>query len=328
MRRRTVIAGLGCAAVAAPFATSAQRPALPIVGYISGRSQGQSDGIVAAFRQGLKEGGFVEGENVVLEYRFADGDFDRLPALTAELVHHEVNVIAATGGTVTVVKAKPVVPTTLPMVFAMGGDPVKLGVVASLNRPGSNITGVTFLVNGLAAKDIELLHEIVPKAAVAGFLINPNDPNAESDTGEAQAAAKVFGQRLVVAKASTPDEIDAAFEQLVQQQVTALLVDTEPFLTDQRAKIIGLAARHAIPAVYQLRDFVADGGLASYGTSITDANRQLGAYTGRVLRGTKPADLPVIQSSKFELVINLKTAKALGLTIPPLTLLRADEVIE
>jgi putative ABC transport system substrate-binding protein len=328
MRRRTVIAGLGCATVAAPFATSAQRPAFPVVGYISGRSQGQSAGIVAAFRQGLKEAGFVEGENVVLEFRFADGDFDRLPALTAELVRHEVKVIVATGGTVTVVKAKPVVPATLPMVFAMGGDPVKLGVVASLSRPGSNITGVTFLVNGLAAKDFELLHEIVPKAPVAGFLINPKDPNAGPDTREVQAAADVFGQRLVVAKASTPDEIDAAFDYLVQQQANALLVDTEPFLTDQRAKIIALAARHAIPAVYQLRDFVADGGLASYGTSITDANRQLGGYAGRVLQGTKPSDLPVIQSSKFELVINLKTAKALGLTIPPTLLVTANEVIE
>ena len=270
----------------------------------------------------------MEGENVALEFRFAEGDFERVPSLAAELVRHGVNVLVATGGTVSVVKAKPVVPTTLPMVFAMGGDPVGLGVVASLNRPGGNITGVSFLVNGLAAKNVELLHEIVPKAAVIGFLINPNDPNGKSDTREAQKAADVFGQKLLVAEASTLDEIDAAFEQVVKGHVGALLVEPDPFLTDQRARIVALAARHAIPTVYQLRDFVADGGLASYGTSITNANRQLGAYTGRVLQGTKPADLPVIQSSKFELVINLKTAKALGLTIPPSILARADEVIE
>jgi putative ABC transport system substrate-binding protein len=216
-----------------------------------------------------------------------------------------VNVIVATGGTVSVVAAKPVVPETVPMVFAMGGDPVKLGIVASFARPGGHITGVSFLVNGLAAKEIELLHELVPKAAVMGFLTNAHDPNAESDTREAQAAADAIRQKLVVVKASTESDLDVAFSTLVQQRVAALFVDTDPFLTDQRTKIVALAARHALPFVSQLREFAAAGALATYGTSITGANRQLGIYTGRILKGAKPSDLPILQSSKFELIINL-----------------------
>jgi ABC-type uncharacterized transport system substrate-binding protein len=319
---------LGGAAVTWPLAARAQQTTLPVIGYLSSRSPSDSAHIVAAFRQGLQEAGFVEGQNVAIESRFAEGHFDRLPALAADLVRRQVNVFVATGGTVSVVKAKPVVPATIPIVFAMGGDPVKLGVVASLARPGSNITGVSFLVNELAAKSVELLHELVPKAAVIGFLVNPNDPNAESDTRGAQTAADAFGLKLVVAKASTASAIESAFTTFVQQQVAALFVDTEPFFTDQRANIVALAARHALPAVYQLREFAAAGGLITYGTSITDANRQLGVYTGRVLKGTNPADLPVMQSMKFELIINLKTAKALGLTIPPHLLMLADEVIQ
>jgi putative ABC transport system substrate-binding protein len=283
---------------------------------------------VAAFRQGLQEAGFVDGQNVVIESRFAEGNFDRLPALAADLVRRQVHVLVATGGTVSVVKAKPVVPTTIPIVFAMGGDPVNLGVVASLARPGGNITGVSFLVNELAAKSVEMLHELVPKATVIGFLVNPNDPNAESDMTGARTAADAFRLKLVVAKASTESEIDTAFTTFVQQQVAALFVDTEPFFTDQREKIVALAARHALPAVYQLREFAVAGSLMTYGTSVTDANRLLGVYTGRVLKGTKPADLPVMQSTKFELIINLKTAKALGLDVPPSILLLADEVIK
>jgi putative ABC transport system substrate-binding protein len=283
---------------------------------------------VAAFRQGLQEAGFVDGQNVVIESRFAEGNFDRLPALAADLVRRQVHVLVATGGTVSVVKAKPVVPTTIPIVFAMGGDPVNLGVVASLARPGGNITGVSFLVNELAAKSVEMLHELVPKATVIGFLVNPNDPNAESDMTGARTAADAFRLKLVVAKASTESEIDTAFTTFVQQQVAALFVDTEPFFTDQREKIVALAARHALPAVYQLREFAVAGSLMTYGTSVTDANRLLGVYTGRVLKGTKPADLPVMQSTKFELIINLKTAKALGLDVPPSILLFADEVIK
>jgi len=321
-----LVATLALALLVAPLATNAQPP-LPVIGYLSSRSPSESAHIVAAFRQGLKEAGFVEGQNVVIEARFAEGHFDRLPELAAELVRRQVNVLVATGGTVSVVKAKPVVPATIPIVFAMGGDPVKLGVVASLAQPGGNITGVSFLVNELAAKTVELLHELVPTAAVIGFLVNPHDPNAASDTQGAQTAADAFGLHLVVAQASTASEIASAFTTFVHQQVAALLVDTEPFFTDQRATIVALAARHALPAVYQLREFAAAGGLMTYGTSITDANRQLGVYTGRVLKGTKPADLPVMQSMKFELIINLKTAQALGLTIPPSLLFQADEVI-
>ena len=327
VRRRDFISVLG-GAVAWPASGHAQQPALPVIGYLSSRSPTDSAHIVAAFRQGLNEAGFVDKQNVVIEFRFAEGNFDRLPALAAGLVLRQVNVLVATGGTVSVIKAKPVVPATIPVVFAMGGDPVKLGVVASLNRPGGNITGVSFLVNGLAAKSVELLHELVPKAEVIGCLTNPKDPNAPSDTREAQVAADALGQKLVVAKASTESEIESAFTTFVQQQVTALFVDTDPFFTDQRAKIVALAARHALPAVYQLREFADAGGLLTYGTSITDANRQLGVYTGRVLKGTKPADLPVEQSTRFELIINLKAAKALGLEVPWMLLAHADEVIE
>lgn len=301
---------------------------MPVIGYLSGRSPGEFAHIVAAFRQGLKEAGFVDGENVVIESRFAEGNFDQLPALATELVRRQVNVIATAGGTVTVVKAKPVVPTRIPIVFVMGDDPVALGIVSSLNRPGENITGMSFLVNQLATKSIELLHELVPKATVIGCLVNPKDPNAEADTQEAQIAADALGQKLIVGKASTQTEIDLAFESFAQQQVGALFVDTEPFFTDQRTKIVALAARNRLPAIYQLREFVAAGGLMTYGTSITEGNRQLGVYTARVLQGEKPADLPVMQSTKFELIINLKTAKSLGLSIPDKLIALADEVIE
>jgi putative tryptophan/tyrosine transport system substrate-binding protein len=327
VNRRAFIATLGGAA-AWPMVARAQQPLMPVVGYLSSRSPTDSAHIVAAFHKGLNETGFVEKQNVLIESRFAEGDFDRLPALIAELVDRHVSVIVATGGTVSVVKAKPLVPPTIPIVFAMGGDPVKLGIVASLNRPGGNITGVSFLVNRLAAKEVELLHELVPKAAVIGFLVNPKDPNAESDTKDAQAAANDLGLKLVVGKASTESEIDSAFTTFAHQQVAALFVDTEPFFTDQHGKIVALAAQHSLPAVYQVREFAAAGGLVTYGTSITDANRQLGVYAGRVLQGIKPADLPVVQSTTFELIINLKTAKALGLDIPPTLLARADEVIE
>src|SRR5437763_6019549 len=327
MRRRAFIMLLGGAA-GWPLAAGAQQKQMPVVGYLSSRSPGDSAHIIAAFHQGLKEAGFVDRQNILIEARFAEGRFDRLPELATELVRRGVDVLVATGGTVSVVKAKPVVPATIPIVFAMGGDPVKLGIVASLSRPGANTTGVSFLVNGLAGKEIELLHDLMPNATVIGFLVNPKDPNAETDTREAQAAADVFGQRLVVAKASTESEIDAAFTLFAEQRVAGLFVDTEPFFTDQRIKIVSLAAQHALPAIYQLREFADAGGLITYGTSITAANRQLGTYTGRGLYGTNPSDLPVVQSTKFELIINLKTAKALGLAVPPLVLARADEVIE
>jgi putative tryptophan/tyrosine transport system substrate-binding protein len=326
MRRRDFVGGMTASALVARPARA--QASLPTIGYLSARSPGDSAHIVAAFHQGLGEAGFVDKQSVHVEARFAEGDFDRLPALATELVRHQVHVLVATGGTVTALKAKPVVPATMPMVFAMGGDPVRLGVVASLSRPGGNVTGVSFLVNGLAAKGVEVLHDLVPSAGTIGLLVNPKDPNAEPDARETQAAVIALGKRLVIARAGSEGEIDAAFPNLVQQGVAALIVDTEPFFTDQRRRIVALAARHALPAVYQLREFVQAGGLISYGTSITDANRQLGVYAGRVLRGARPADLPVMQSTRFELIVNLAAARSLGLTVPPILLARADEVIE
>jgi putative tryptophan/tyrosine transport system substrate-binding protein len=251
-----------------------------------------------------------------------------LPSLAADLVAGNVNVLVATGGTVSVVKAKAVVPRTIPIVFAMGGDPVKLGVVASLNRPGDNVTGVAFLVNGLASKQMELLHSLLPTTGVIGFLINPKDPNAETDSKDAQTAASLLGLKLVVGAANSESEIETSLASFVQQQVGALFVDAELFLLDNRKKIIALAAQAAVPIVSQFRLFAEDGGLASYGTSLIDANRLLGVYAGRVLKGEKPSDLPVVQSTKFDLVINLKAAKALGVQVPPTLIAIADEAIE
>ena len=328
MRRREFITLLGGAAAAWPLAARAQQPAMPVIGYLSGRSPAESAHIVAAFRQGLKEAGFVDGQNVAIESRFAEGKFDLLPALAADLVHRPVNVLVTAGGTVTAIKAKPVVPATVPMVFVIGGDPVKLGLVESLNRPGGNITGVSFLEHELAAKEVELLHKLVPKAEVIGFLVNPNDPSIEIDIKGAKTAADTFGLKLVVVRAGTESDIDAAFISFVRQKVTALFVDVDPFFAGQRAKIVALAARHTLPLISQLREFADAGGLATYGTSITDANRQLGTYTGLVLKGAKPADLPVQQSTKFELVINMKTAKALGLDVPFQLQQLADELID
>jgi putative ABC transport system substrate-binding protein len=327
MRRREFITLLGGAA-AWTTAAGAQQPSRPVIGYLSARGPGNSVDIIAAFRQGLKEAGFVEGENVTIESRFAEGNFDRLPALAADLVTHRVNLVVATGGTVSVVKAKPVVPTTVPIAFAMGGDPVKLGVVASLNRPGENITGVAFLVNGLAGKQMELLQKLMPTTAVIGFLVNPKDPNAETDSRDAQAAAGILGLKVVVGAASTESEIEATLSSFAQQHVGALFVDAEPFLLDNRSRILMLAAKAAMPVVSQFRLFAQDGGLASYGTSLTDANRLLGVYTGRILKGEKPSDLPVVQSTKFDLVVNLRTAKTLNIVVPSTLIAIADEVVE
>ena len=328
MRRREFITLIGGTATVWPLTARAQTPAKPTIGYLSSRSSSNSADIIAAFRKGLSETGFIEGQNVTIEFRFAEGNFDRLPALTSDLVALNVNVVVATGGTVSVVKAKQVVPRTTPIVFAMGGDPVKLGVVASLNRPGENITGVAFLVNGLAGKQMELLHSLMPTADVISFLVNPKDPNAETDSNDAQAAAKLLGVEVVVGTASNEGEIEESVANLAKQHVGALFVDAEPFLLDHRNKIIAQAARAGMPIVSQFRLFADGGGLASYGTSLTDANRLLGVYTGRVLKGDRPADLPVVQSTKFDLVINLKTAKSLGVTVAPALIATADEVIE
>ena len=326
MRHSAVGLILTLAIVVAPLATEAQQP-LPVIGYLSQRSPTDSASIVAAFRQGLQDEGFVEGQNVAIAYRFAEGHIDRVPALASDLVRRQVNVFVATGGTGSVVKAKPVVPQTMPIVFAMGGDPSKLGVVASLARPGDNITGVSFLLSDLAAKQVELLHELVPKAAVLGFLVNPNDPTSEDATRDAQAAAEALGHTLVIANASAASAIEPAFALLAPQHIAALFVNADPLYNVNAPRIVALAARYKMPTITSWEGFAAEGGLMSYGTSINEANRQLGVYTGRVLKGAKPADLPVIQSMKFDLVINLKTAQALGITIPPVLLFQATEVI-
>jgi putative ABC transport system substrate-binding protein len=328
LRRRELVQLIGGAAVTWPLGARAQQKAMPVIGYLSQRSPTDSASIVAAFRQGLKEAGYVAGQNVAIEFRYAEGQIDRVPALASDLVRRAVNVFVATGGTGSVVKAKPVVPKTIPIVFAMGGDPVKLGIVASLARPGDNITGVSFLLSELVAKEVEMLHELVPKAAVIGFLANPSDPNYESDTKSAQAAADALGHKLVVVNASTESEIDPAFAAFAQQKIAALFVNADPLFNVNFPEIRALAARHAMLTVSSWEGFAADGGLISYGTSINEANHLLGVYTGRVLKGEKPADLPVQQSTKFQLVVNLKTAKALGLTVPQSILQRADEVIE
>jgi len=319
---------VGGTAVAWPVALRAQQKAMPLVGYLSARSPSDSQDILAAFRQGLSEEGFVEKQNVLIDYRFAEGNFDRLPGLASDLIRRQVSVLVATGGTVSAVKAKLVLTKTIPMVFAMGGDPVKLGLVESLNRPGGNITGVTFLVNGLAAKALEILDGLLPKAATIGFLLNPKNPNAESDTREVEAAANVLGKKLVAAKASTEREIESAFAIFAQQQVAALVVEPDSLFADRSVEVVALAARQALPVASTLRVFADAGGLVAYGTSITDANRQLGNYTGRVMKRNKPADLPVMQSTRFEFIINLRTANAFGLAVPQSLLARADEVIE
>jgi len=328
MRRIGLAVILAVGLILAPFVGESQQPAMPVIGYLSQRSPTDSASIVAAFREGLKEMGFVEGQNVAIEFRFAEGQIDRVPALANDLVRRNVTVFVATGGTGSVVKAKPVIPRTIPIVFAMGGDPVKLGVVASFARPGDNITGVCFLLSELAAKQVELIHELVPKAALIGFLVNPKDPTSEAATRDAQAAAATLGHKLVIVNASSASEIDPAFAALAQRKIAAVFVNADPLYNVNSPKIVALAARHAMLTVTSWEGFAADGGLISYGTSINEANRQLGVYTGRVLKGTPPGDLPVVQSTKFHLVINMKTAKALGITIPQTLLLRADQVIE
>src|SRR5262245_58888209 len=272
--------------------------------------------------------GFVEGQNVAIEYRFAEGQIDRVPGLASDLVRRSVNVFVATGGTGSVFKAKPVVPSTIPIVFAMGGDPVKLGIVASLARPGDNITGVSFLLSDVAAKQVELLHELVSRGAAIGFLVNPKDPTSEAATKDAHAAAGALGHKLVTVNASSGTEIEPAFAALAQRKISAVFVNADPLYTVNSQKIVALADRHRMLTVTSTEGFAADGGLISYGTSINEANRQLGVYTGRVLKGARPGDLPVVQSTKFHLAINLKTAKALGLTIPQSLLLRADQIIQ
>ncbi len=325
MRRREFIS-LITGATAWPLAVRAQQPALPVVGFLHGASPDGYAPMVTAFHQGLKEAGYVEGHNVAIEYRWAEGHNDRLPALAADLVRRQVAGIV-TGGTPSAFAAKAAT-STIPIVFSVGIDPVRAGLVASLNRPGGNVTGVAVLTVELAAKRVQLLHELLPTASVIAVLFNPTSPLTEPETSVVQDAARSLGLELHVLNASTESEIDKAFRTLVELRAGALIVSVDPFLTNHRAQIVALAARHAVPAIYGVREFAIAGGLMSYGNDLADAYRQEGIYVGKILSGAKPADLPVQQVVRVEFVINLKTAKTLGLTFPNTLLGSADEAIE
>jgi putative tryptophan/tyrosine transport system substrate-binding protein len=326
MRRREFITGLGAAAW--PLAARAEQTAVPVIGYLNdGTTLDAARENIPAFRQGLAEIGYVEGRNVAIEYRATDGEIDRLPALAADLVSRRVAVIAGLTSTLAVRAAKNAT-ATIPIVFAIGGDPVKLGLVASFSRPGGNVTGVSGVVNELGPKRLALLHDLLPNATTMAALVNPTNPNAQSDADELLAAAHSLGLNLVVFQASNGRDIDRFFATLITQRVSAFMLTGDPLFGNRLDQLIVAAASHAIPAMFTRRAYPVAGGLMSYGANLADAYRQVGLYTGQVLKGTKPADLPVIQSTKFEFVINLKTAKALGLTIPPSLLALADEVIE
>jgi ABC-type uncharacterized transport system substrate-binding protein len=325
VKRRELVLLAGAAMAFAP-AARAQQKAMPVIGFLGSMSPGPSVPSVAAFRQGLSETGYVEGQNVAIEYRWAEGHYDRLPALAADLVRRGAGVIAAQS--IPSARAAKSATSTIPIVFEVGTDPVADGLVASLARPGGNLTGVSVLLNELTPKLLELLSELVPQARVIALLVNPNNSNTQRIMVDVQEAARVKDVQITILKVGTEGEIDAAFETLVQVQAGALLVGGDPFFAGRREQIVPLASRHAIPAIYVFREFAASGGLISYGPSFTFVFRQLGIYAGKILDGAKPADLPVMQPTRFELVINLKTARALGLTVPQSILARADEVIE
>jgi putative ABC transport system substrate-binding protein len=315
MDRRTFIGSVAGGLLAVPLATHAQKPPIPVIGYLGSTSRATSNPhALTGFKAGLAETGYVEGKNVAIEFRWAEGHYDRLPALAADLVTRQVAILVTAGG-VSALAAKAAT-STIPIVFLGGRDPVELGLVVSLGRPGGNATGVSIVDVDLTAKRLELLHELVPKATVIALLINPDSSTGNAAARETQEAARALGQQLHILRARTEQDVDAAFATLVQLRVGALLVDSDPFFYTRREQIVGLAARHATPAIFDLREFVIAGGLMSYGPSLSEAYRQVGIYTGKILNGAKPADLPVQQPTKVELVINLKTAKALGLTIP------------
>jgi putative ABC transport system substrate-binding protein len=323
MKRREFVAGLA-GAVAWPLAARAQQP-MPVIGFLSSAAPDRDAGRLRAFRQGLSETGYVEGQNVAIEYRWAEEKNDRLPALAADLVRRQVTVIVANNPAALPAKAAT---TTIPIVFTIGFDPVAAGLVASLNRPGGNLTGVTSLNLELGLKRLELMHEIVPGASIMAFLVNPTSPSADTQLRDLQAPARTMGRQLHVLHASTERDFETAFATLVQLRAGGLVIGPDAFFNSRSEQLATLAVRHAVPAIFQFRAFAAAGGLVSYGGSLAELNRQSGVYTGRILKGEKPAELPVQQSTKVELIINLKTAKALGITVPDHLLRRADEVIE
>ena len=324
MKRRNFVFLLGSAFVVLPRVARAQQP---IIGFLSSRSAGESASVVAAFLQGLRERGYVEGQNLAIEYRWADGRYDRLPTLAAELVDRHATVIVAVGGEPSALAAKAVT-STIPIVFTTGGDPVKLGLVASLARPGNNLTGVALLFAEVQAKRLQMLQELVPAITAVALLVNPTNAATDQDTREMEVAARSLGLQLQLLQAATDNDFDTAFATILGRRLGGLIVAQDPFFIARRDQLVTLAARHAVPTIYFSGEFVRAGGLISYGGSLAAGYRQVGLYAGRILEGTKPADLPVVQPTKFELVVNLKTAKALGLTVPPAILARADEVIE
>ena len=327
MRRREFIAGLGVAA-AWPITARAQQSAPSVIGFLSNASPGQFTQAMAAFHSGLRETGYVEHQNVNIEYRWANDQSDRLPALAADLVGRQVAVIVTQGGGTVAALAAKAATTTIPIIFTTASDPVKVGLVASFNRPGGNITGIAWLSSALEAKRLGLLSEMVPRAMIVGMLVNPNYSEADNQVQDVQVAAARLGVQLVVVRANEESDLDAAFATIAREKASALLVSASPFFDSRREKLIALASRDAVPAIFEHRGFVASGGLMSYGTNQADAVRQVGIYTGRVLKGEKPSELPIMQPTTFEMVINLKTAKILGLAVPPSLIARSDEVIE
>jgi putative tryptophan/tyrosine transport system substrate-binding protein len=326
MLRREFVGLIGSAALL-PFAASAQQATVPVVGFLSSRSPEEAAVHTAAFRHGLSEVGFVEGKNVAIVFRWAEGHYDRLPALARELASLRVAAIMAGGGELSA-RAAQGATATIPIVFVIGDDPVKVGLTSSYNRPGGNLTGVSFLTGELGGKRLGLICELVPGTSAVALLLNPKDTGAELQRQDVQAAAQALGRRLLVLHARAETDFEVNFEGLKREQAGVLVVENDPFFDSQRDRIMSLAAHYAIPAIYHIREFPAEGGLMSYGASLADVYRQVGTYTGRILKGEKAGDLPVMQPTKFELVINLKTAKALGLNVPPSLLARADEVIE